>query len=128
MWLALVPIICLSKSMLVCATLPRYPCAMQGFWPDGIYVAPTDEALKSDIVVSKQMGYNMLRKHIKVERDRLVPLCPHCSSEAAICCVCTAWHRHDPTIAVCNQHVCPVDGIKISAQDCTLVSTPQISV
>eukprot|EP00891_Asterochloris_glomerata_P008358 jgi/Astpho2/8358/Aster-01423 len=42
----------------------------QGFWPDGIYVAPTDEALKSDIVVSKQMGYNMLRKHIKVERDR----------------------------------------------------------
>lgn len=63
---ALLPI----RPMLVCVTLPRYHCDMQGFWPDGIYVAPTDEALKSDIVVSKQMGYNMLRKHIKVERDR----------------------------------------------------------
>lgn len=42
----------------------------QGFWPDGIYTAPTDAALKYDIEVSKQMGFNMLRKHIKVEPDR----------------------------------------------------------
>lgn len=42
----------------------------QGFWPDGIYTAPTDDALKSDIEQTKLFGYNMLRKHIKVERAR----------------------------------------------------------
>lgn len=45
---------------------------MQGYWPDGIYTAPTDAALKYDIEASKQMGFNMLRKHIKVEPDRHV--------------------------------------------------------
>ena len=39
----------------------------QGYWPDGLYTAPTDEALAYDIRVAKSMGYNMLRKHIKVE-------------------------------------------------------------
>lgn len=42
----------------------------QGFWPDGIYTAPTDDALKSDIEEEKLLGYNMVRKHIKVERAR----------------------------------------------------------
>lgn len=42
----------------------------QGFWPDGIYTAPTDDALKSDIEQSKLLGYNMIRKHIKVEPAR----------------------------------------------------------
>ncbi|HEY0308068.1 MAG TPA: glycoside hydrolase family 2 TIM barrel-domain containing protein [Acidobacteriaceae bacterium] len=42
----------------------------QGFWPDGIYTAPTDEALKSNIVQMKAMGFNMVRKHIKVEPAR----------------------------------------------------------
>ncbi|HVV01783.1 MAG TPA: glycoside hydrolase family 2 TIM barrel-domain containing protein [Verrucomicrobiae bacterium] len=42
----------------------------QGFWPDGIYTAPTDEALKSDIVMTKKLGFNMARKHVKVEPDR----------------------------------------------------------
>lgn len=42
----------------------------QGFWPDGIYTAPTDDALKSDIEQTKLLGYNMIRKHIKVERAR----------------------------------------------------------
>jgi len=42
----------------------------QGFWPDGIYTAPSDEALMNDIVVMKQMGFNMVRKHIKVEPRR----------------------------------------------------------
>ena len=42
----------------------------QGFWPDGIYTAPTDEALKSDIVMEKQLGYNLVRKHIKIEPAR----------------------------------------------------------
>lgn len=42
----------------------------QGFWPDGIYTAPTDEALKFDIEMTKKFGFNMTRKHIKVEPAR----------------------------------------------------------
>jgi hypothetical protein len=42
----------------------------QGFWPDGIYTAPTDEALRSDIETMKAMGFNMVRKHEKVEPAR----------------------------------------------------------
>ena len=39
----------------------------QGYWPDGLYTAPTDEAMVYDIGMAKSMGFNMLRKHIKVE-------------------------------------------------------------
>ena len=42
----------------------------QGFWPDGLYTAPTDDALKFDIAATKQLGFNMTRKHIKVEPAR----------------------------------------------------------
>jgi beta-galactosidase/beta-glucuronidase len=42
----------------------------QGFWPDGLYTAPTDEALRSDLEVVKQLGFNLVRKHVKVEPDR----------------------------------------------------------
>ncbi|MGO4292439.1 glycoside hydrolase family 2 protein [Chitinophaga sp. RAB17] len=42
----------------------------QGFWPDGLYTAPTDEALSFDIKVIKAMGFNTIRKHIKVEPAR----------------------------------------------------------
>ena len=42
----------------------------QGFWPDGIYTAPTDAALRSDIEFLKQAGFNLTRKHMKVEPDR----------------------------------------------------------
>ena len=42
----------------------------QGWWPDGLYTAPTDEALKYDIAKTKQWGWNMIRKHIKVEPAR----------------------------------------------------------
>jgi hypothetical protein len=42
----------------------------QGFWPDGIYTAPTDEALKYDIEMMKKFGFNAVRKHIKVEPER----------------------------------------------------------
>lgn len=42
----------------------------QGFWPDGIYTAPTDEALRFDIEMTKKLGFNMTRKHVKVEPDR----------------------------------------------------------
>ena len=42
----------------------------QGFWPDGIYTAPTDAALAYDIQMEKALGFNTVRKHIKVERQR----------------------------------------------------------
>ena len=42
----------------------------QGWWPDGLYTAPTDEALRFDIEKTKAMGFNMIRKHIKVEPAR----------------------------------------------------------
>lgn len=42
----------------------------QGYWPDGLYTAPTDEALKADIEIQKTLGCNMVRKHLKVEPQR----------------------------------------------------------
>ncbi|MBW8865447.1 MAG: glycoside hydrolase family 2, partial [Verrucomicrobia bacterium] len=42
----------------------------QGYWPDGIYTAPTDEALRFDIGALKRAGFNLARKHVKVEPDR----------------------------------------------------------
>lgn len=42
----------------------------QGYWPDGIYTAPTDEALKFDIAFAKRAGFNMIRKHMKTEPQR----------------------------------------------------------
>jgi hypothetical protein len=42
----------------------------QGYWPDGIYTAPTDEALKYDIQKTKDLGFNTIRKHVKVEPAR----------------------------------------------------------
>lgn len=42
----------------------------QGWWPDGLYTAPTDAALRHDIEMMKALGFNMVRKHIKVEPAR----------------------------------------------------------
>ncbi|MBE3140032.1 MAG: chitobiase/beta-hexosaminidase C-terminal domain-containing protein, partial [Thermoplasmata archaeon] len=39
----------------------------QGFWPDGIYTPPTEKAMVYDLEMTKKMGFNMLRKHVKVE-------------------------------------------------------------
>ncbi|MEO6316273.1 MAG: sugar-binding domain-containing protein [Chitinophagaceae bacterium] len=47
----------------------------QGWWPDGLYTAPTDEALKFDIEQTKAMGFNMIRKHVKVEPARWYRYC-----------------------------------------------------
>jgi len=52
----------------------------QGWWPDGLHTAPTDDALKFDIEKTKEMGFNMIRKHIKVEPAR--------------------WYRHCDSIGV----------------------------
>lgn len=45
----------------------QYGTLDQGFWPDGIYTAPTEEALLFDLEKTKEYGFNMIRKHIKVE-------------------------------------------------------------
>lgn len=42
----------------------------QGFWPGGLYTAPSDEALRYDVEMTKKMGFNMARKHVKVEPAR----------------------------------------------------------
>jgi Glycosyl hydrolases family 2, sugar binding domain/Glycosyl hydrolases family 2, TIM barrel domain/Glycosyl hydrolases family 2 len=47
----------------------------QGWWPDGLYTAPTDEALRSDIETLKKLGFNMCRKHVKVEPARYYYWC-----------------------------------------------------
>ena len=47
----------------------------QGWWPDGLYTAPTDEALRFDIEKTKEMGFNMIRKHTKTESARWYYYC-----------------------------------------------------
>ncbi|MGV8096898.1 MAG: glycoside hydrolase family 2 protein [Mangrovibacterium sp.] len=47
----------------------------QGWWPDGLYTAPTDEALKYDLIKTKEFGFNMIRKHVKVEPARWYTHC-----------------------------------------------------
>lgn len=53
----------------------------QGWWPDGLYTAPTDEALLYDIVKTKEWGFNMIRKHVKVEPARWYY---HCDKEGIL--------------------------------------------
>ncbi len=53
----------------------------QGWWPDGLYTAPTDEALLYDIKKTKDWGFNMIRKHIKVEPARWYY---HCDKEGIL--------------------------------------------
>src|SRR5262249_28081139 len=40
------------------------------YWPDGLYAAPSDSALRFDIGAAKRLGFNMIREHVKVEPDR----------------------------------------------------------
>jgi beta-galactosidase/beta-glucuronidase len=47
----------------------------QGWWPDGLYTAPTDEALEYDVRKTKDFGFNMIRKHVKVEPARWYTHC-----------------------------------------------------
>lgn len=48
----------------------HYGTLDQGWWPDGLHTPPSDEAMKYDIEITKQMGFNMIRKHVKIEPDR----------------------------------------------------------
>src|SRR5699024_11005115 len=60
----------IQRMMLNDKFLFQYGPLDQGWWPDGLYTAPTDEALRFDIIKTKEMGFNMIRKHIKVEPAR----------------------------------------------------------
>lgn len=55
----------------------------QGYWPDGLYTAPSDEALLYDITTMKSLGFNMMRKHIKIESARWYY---HCDRVGMIVC------------------------------------------
>lgn len=65
----------IQRIMLNNKFLFQYGPLDQGWWPDGLYTAPTDEALKFDILKTKEMGFNMIRKHIKVEPARWYNYC-----------------------------------------------------
>ena len=60
----------INRLMLNNEPLFQYGTLDQGWWPDGLYTAPTDAALRSDIEVLKQLGFNMTRKHVKIEPAR----------------------------------------------------------
>jgi hypothetical protein len=63
------------RLMLNNAPLFQYGPLDQGWWPDGLYTAPTDEALRYDIEMTKAFGMNMARKHVKVEPARWYTWC-----------------------------------------------------
>ena len=65
----------ITRIMLNGEFLFQYGPLDQGWWPDGLYTAPTDEALRYDLEVLKDLGCNMLRKHVKVEPRRLYYWC-----------------------------------------------------
>ncbi|MHC4461701.1 MAG: glycoside hydrolase family 2 protein [Planctomycetota bacterium] len=65
----------INRLLLNNKVLFQYGPLDQGWWPDGLYTAPTDEALRYDIEVLKKIGCNMLRKHVKVEPARLYYWC-----------------------------------------------------
>lgn len=58
-----------GKPALLLNGKPHFACGLldQGYWPDGGYTAPSDEALIFDVATAKTLGYNMLRKHVKIE-------------------------------------------------------------
>ncbi len=73
-----IPLFCLNHK----------PCFLmgvldQGYWPDGLYTSPSDEALIYDITAMKALGFNMMRKHIKVESARWYY---HCDRLGMIVC------------------------------------------
>ncbi|NLS98102.1 MAG: beta-galactosidase [Planctomycetaceae bacterium] len=59
-----------NRMMLNGKPLFQYGPLDQGWWPDGLYTAATDEALKYDVEITKAFGFNMTRKHVKVEPER----------------------------------------------------------
>jgi beta-galactosidase/beta-glucuronidase len=62
--------LCLNGSLLF-----QFGPLDQGYWPDGLYTPPSDEAMRRDIELVKGLGFNMLRKHVKVEPRRYYYYC-----------------------------------------------------
>lgn len=60
----------ISRLMLNNKRLFQLGALDQGYWPEGNYIAPSDEALRRDVETLKQLGFNMVRKHVKVEPER----------------------------------------------------------
>lgn len=50
--------------------VPQISCLQQGYWPDGLYTAATDDALRFDVEEAKKLGFTTIRKHMKTEPDR----------------------------------------------------------
>ena len=65
----------IQRLLLNNSPLFQYGPLDQGWWPDGLYTAPTDEALRFDVEKMKAMGFNMVRKHVKVEPARWYYYC-----------------------------------------------------
>ena len=53
----------------------QYGLLDQGFWPDGLYTPPTDEAMRYDVDMTKKLGFNLIRKHVKIESQRWYTYC-----------------------------------------------------
>jgi hypothetical protein len=64
-----------QRMMLNNTFLFQYGPLDQGWWPDGLYTPPTEDAMKYDVDQLKAMGFNMIRKHIKVESARYYNYC-----------------------------------------------------
>ncbi|MCM8568300.1 beta-galactosidase [Gramella jeungdoensis] len=64
-----------TRIMLNNKALFQFGLLDQGWWPDGLYTAPTEEAMMYDVEMTKKMGFNMLRKHVKVEPARFYYNC-----------------------------------------------------
>lgn len=65
----------IQRMMLNGKFLFQYGPLDQGWWPDGLYTAPSEEAMVYDIAKTKEMGFNMIRKHVKVEPARWYYAC-----------------------------------------------------
>ncbi|QYK52106.1 MAG: hypothetical protein KF824_07525 [Fimbriimonadaceae bacterium] len=77
----------------------------QGFWPDGLFTAPTDEALKYDLEVQKRLGFNFIRKHVKVEPAR--------------------WYYHCDKLGLLVMQDMPSGDRSIGPNDPDIVRTPE---
>ena len=80
----------------------------QGWWPDGLLTPPSDEAMKYDLDVLKKLGFNMLRKHIKVEASRYYY---HCDKIGLL-----VWQDMPSAINRTKKHFIPPGG-KTDADD-----------
>lgn len=76
----------------------------QGYWPEGAYTAPTDDALKSDIEMAKRAGFNLIRKHMKTEPQRWYYYCDKMGMLVWQDMPCV-WHPNDKdSVVVRNRH------------------------